>query len=150
MKVTLRITSVVGLLIVVGLLAACGGEQPAPQAPTSSEGTPAATGAEGRQVAQASCPVMDLPINKEIFVDYEGKRVYFCCPACPSKFNADPERYLSKLEQMGVVLEDAPAGGSAPTMDMGEHAGHEEAGEAAEGAGHDEHAGHEENGERAE
>jgi len=48
---------------------------------------------------QTLCPVMDAPINKDLFVEYEGKKVYFCCAGCPEKFKADPEKYLSKLPQ---------------------------------------------------
>jgi YHS domain-containing protein len=59
--------------------------------------------------AQTICPVMGEPINKEVFVDYDGKRVYFCCKMCQAKFKEDPAKYLHKLSQDGVTLEDAPA-----------------------------------------
>ena len=48
---------------------------------------------------QTLCPVMDTPINKEYFVVYEGKTVYFCCPGCDTMFLAEPEKYLHKLPQ---------------------------------------------------
>lgn len=48
---------------------------------------------------QTKCPVMDGAINKDIFVEYKGQKVYFCCPPCKEKFNAAPESYLSKLPQ---------------------------------------------------
>ncbi len=51
------------------------------------------------QVEQTVCPVMGEPINKDIFVEYKGKRVYFCCPGCEEKFLAEPEKYLAKLPQ---------------------------------------------------
>ena len=50
-------------------------------------------------VEQTVCPVMDAPINKNLYVEYEGKKVYFCCPGCKAKFEADPQRYLGKLPQ---------------------------------------------------
>jgi len=53
-------------------------------------------GADGEQIL---CPVMDGPINKDVFVEYEGKTVYFCCPGCPEMFLAEPEKYLHKLPQ---------------------------------------------------
>lgn len=49
--------------------------------------------------AQTMCPVMDAPINKEYYVEYEGKKVYFCCPGCDEKFLEEPEKYLGKLPQ---------------------------------------------------
>jgi Cu(I)/Ag(I) efflux system membrane fusion protein len=48
---------------------------------------------------QTLCPVMGTPINKEYFVEYKGKTVYFCCPGCDAIFLADPEKYLPKLPQ---------------------------------------------------
>ncbi|MBN2129962.1 MAG: YHS domain-containing protein, partial [Sedimentisphaerales bacterium] len=49
---------------------------------------------------QTTCPVMDgNPIDKNIYVEYKGKKVYFCCKACVEKFKADPEKYVSKLPQ---------------------------------------------------
>jgi YHS domain-containing protein len=48
---------------------------------------------------QTLCPVMGNPINKDIFVEYQGKKVYFCCKACPEVFLADPQKYLAKLPQ---------------------------------------------------
>jgi YHS domain-containing protein len=51
------------------------------------------------QFTQTKCPVMDGEIKKDIFVEYKGKKVYFCCPPCKAKFNADPEKFLPKLPQ---------------------------------------------------
>lgn len=59
---------------------------------------------------QKTCPVMGGTINKDIYADYEGKRVYFCCEACVPTFKKDPAKYITKLEGEGVVLETVPAG----------------------------------------
>jgi YHS domain-containing protein len=56
-------------------------------------------------VAQKTCPVMGGEINKEIYVDYQGKRVYFCCAACPPQFNEDPAKFLLKLKNLGEMPE---------------------------------------------
>lgn len=37
-----------------------------------------------------------------------GKRIYFCCPPCIQEFKRDPEKYMKKMKEQGVVLEDAP------------------------------------------
>ena len=58
--------------------------------------------------AQTNCPVMGGAIDKKIFTDYEGKRVYFCCPACIDTFKKEPAKYLKKLADAGVTLEKAP------------------------------------------
>ncbi len=58
--------------------------------------------------AQTTCPVMGDKIDKSIYVDHEGKRVYFCCKMCVAKFKADPEKHIKKLAAEGVELEKAP------------------------------------------
>ncbi len=49
---------------------------------------------------QTTCPVMEgNPINKNLYVDYQGKRVYFCCKSCVEIFQKDPDKYLTQLPQ---------------------------------------------------
>ena len=51
------------------------------------------------------CPVMpDMQTNPDIFTDYKGKRVYFCCNNCKAAFGREPEKYLAKLPQFGGTL----------------------------------------------
>ena len=50
---------------------------------------------------QTVCPIMGNKINKDIFTEYKGQKVYFCCAMCIDKFNEAPEKYLSKLPQFG-------------------------------------------------
>jgi YHS domain-containing protein len=50
---------------------------------------------------QTTCPVMGGDINKEVYADHEGKRVYFCCASCVAQFEKDPEKYLAKLKETG-------------------------------------------------
>ena len=50
---------------------------------------------------QTTCPVMGGAINKQLYSDYKGQRVYFCCMACPPQFEKDPEKYINKLKEMG-------------------------------------------------
>lgn len=48
---------------------------------------------------QTTCPVMGGAINKDIFIEYEGKKVYFCCSGCEKLFKENPEKYIAKLPQ---------------------------------------------------
>lgn len=48
---------------------------------------------------QTVCPVMAGAINKELFTEYKGKKVYFCCLGCKEAFEKEPEKYLDKLPQ---------------------------------------------------
>lgn len=67
---------------------------PGSKAPTQrSEPALPATG------EQTVCPVMGGVINKDIFSEYKGKKVYFCCPGCIPEFEKNPEKYLTKLPQ---------------------------------------------------
>ena len=57
------------------------------------------------QVTNTYCPVMpDMQTNPEIFTDYKGKRVYFCCNNCKAAFGREPEKYLYQLPQFGGTL----------------------------------------------
>jgi YHS domain-containing protein len=60
---------------------------------------PVAPGAGSVITEQKTCPVMGGPINKNIFTEYKGKKVYFCCAGCEEKFKANPEQYIAKLPQ---------------------------------------------------
>ncbi len=68
-------------------------EHPSAEHPTAEHPTVEAV------TAQEMCPIMDAPINKALFVEYQGKKVYFCCPGCKEKFLANPEQYVAKLPQ---------------------------------------------------
>jgi YHS domain-containing protein len=70
---------------------------------------------------QTACPVTDETIDKAIFADYEGKRVYFCCQDCLAKFKADPKTIVDKLEKDGIVLDKADktvSSGKSPAKGM--------------------------------
>jgi YHS domain-containing protein len=95
------------LLVGIVLLAGCQkkSEPAAPPAPTAPA-TPAAdanavvdSNAVAVEIEQTTCPVMGGKINKEIFTEYQGKKVYFCCAQCKADFEKEPEKYLSKLPQ---------------------------------------------------
>jgi YHS domain-containing protein len=65
---------------------------------TAEEANKTATTAKA-SIEQTTCPVTGDKIDKNIFVEYKGKKVYFCCAMCVAQFNKDPEKYISKLPQ---------------------------------------------------
>lgn len=92
----------VGLLLVgllIGLLAALGSSavlgaepSPQPQAKPQDQQLP--------QGANPTCPVQtDEPSDPAISTEYDGKKVYFCCPKCRRKFLESPGVYLAVLPQ---------------------------------------------------
>lgn len=75
----------------------------------AQEGQPVSQAAEGHTVKkQTVCPVMGGQADTNIYVDALGKRVYFCCNACPAQFKKDPAKYIKKLEEEGVTLDKTP------------------------------------------
>lgn len=47
--------------------------------------------------AQTKCPVMGGDIDPNIYTEYRGRRVYFCCRQCVGEFAKNPGRFASKL-----------------------------------------------------
>jgi YHS domain-containing protein len=58
----------------------------------------------------------DMKAEPDIFTDYEGKRVNFCCLSCRAAFRRNPGRYLPLLPQFGGVVADI-------SHDHGNHGG---------------------------
>ena len=61
----------------------------------------AGTGVAGEKAKpeQKVCPVMGGKIDKSVYVDHEGQRVYFCCKGCIAMFKEDPDKYMKKLQE---------------------------------------------------
>lgn len=57
---------------------------------------------------QTTCPVMGGAIDKNLYVDYNGKRIYVCCADCIDKVNKNPEKYIKKLKSLGQSVETVP------------------------------------------
>ncbi|MFA6186445.1 MAG: YHS domain-containing protein [Phycisphaerae bacterium] len=94
---------IVAVLVGIILLAGCKKQSspiPTPANPVSQTqpAVPAAPTASAA-VEQTTCPIRGEAIDKNVFVEYQGKKVYFCCKACIAEFEKAPEKYLSKLPQ---------------------------------------------------
>ena len=55
--------------------------------------------------AQTTCPVMGGKVNKTLYADVKGYRVYVCCKACIAAVKAEPEKYLAKVREKGETPE---------------------------------------------
>ena len=66
---------------------------------------PATPDVQAKTIEQTTCPVMGGAIDTKYFAEYQGKKVYFCCPACIGTFEKEPEKYLDKLPQFKQELE---------------------------------------------
>lgn len=66
----------------------------------------------GTVVAQTMCPVMGGAVNKALYVDYDGKRIYVCCAGCIDAVKKDPAKYVKELESKGITLAVTPVEGN--------------------------------------
>jgi len=57
---------------------------------------------------QTKCPIKGGDIDPKVYVDYHGKRIFFCCPGCDEKFLAKADEHIAKMEASGVQLAKAP------------------------------------------
>ena len=63
--------------------------------------------------AQTTCPVMGGKIDKNLYVDVEGKRIYVCCGGCVATVKKDPAKYVKEMEAAGITLEKVPVAAPA-------------------------------------
>ena len=89
----------------VAALAAAGGAVPAFAYDVAPLAAPATTNVVKHQTL---CPVMGNEVNKTLFVDYQGKRVYVCCMGCLADVKKNPAKYINKLEAQGITLDKTP------------------------------------------
>ncbi|MBN1130187.1 MAG: hypothetical protein JXA71_14440 [Chitinispirillaceae bacterium] len=45
-------------------------------------------------------------LNKSVFKDINGKRIYFCCPICKENFEQRQEYHLAAVKKKGILLAD--------------------------------------------
>ena len=60
--------------------------------------------------AQKLCPVMNEPISPDLYVDFEGKRIYVSCTHSLDIVKANPKKFVRQLESEGITLERVPKG----------------------------------------
>ena len=81
------------LLVPIVIMGGCKKKEPA--APAVSQQISQAI---QQEMANTICPVMGEPVDKNIFVEYNGRKIYFCCKDCVKKFEENPEKYLANLK----------------------------------------------------
>lgn len=82
------------------------------------------------EIINTHCPIMGSEVDPEMTVDYEGKKVAFCCPPC-----LDEWAEMSAEEKKAALEKAASGGGHEGHADHGDHADHADHGE---GEGHKE------------
>lgn len=55
--------------------------------------------------AQITCPVMGGAVNRKLFADVQGHRIYVCCAGCIEAVRADPAKALAAIRANGETAE---------------------------------------------
>lgn len=55
---------------------------------------------------QKVCPVSKKKIDPSIYIDFQGQRVYFCCPGCDKKFLKNSESRFTEMKDRGERAEN--------------------------------------------
>lgn len=80
-------------------LAACGDKSSQaasdPDQPTTTDAL-ADAGAPAMFLGNDTCPTTGKDVDQDEFLEVDGQRVYFCCPKCKAKAEADPAATLAK------------------------------------------------------
>jgi uncharacterized membrane protein len=79
-------------------------------------GVALASSGEEEEVTNEFCPVMEgTPVSEDLYLDYRGVRVHFCCESCVTDFRNDPEKYVpllpEKLRARMISVEEWKADG---------------------------------------
>jgi YHS domain-containing protein len=46
-----------------------------------------------------TCPVMGMPVDKDVKMEINGRTIYACCPGCLETIKENPDLYLKKTEK---------------------------------------------------
>jgi hypothetical protein len=61
----------------------------------------------GEAKCKATCPVSGKAADMAVSVDYNGGKVYLCCPGCPGAFKKDTAKFAAKANHQLVVTGQA-------------------------------------------
>jgi len=65
-------------------------------------------GSKAGDPPQRVSPVSGKPIDKNVYLDYDGKRIYFADDAEKRTFIRNPDKYMQQMRESGVTLEPTP------------------------------------------
>ena len=57
---------------------------------------------------QTHCPIMDFPINRDLYHDHDGQRIYICCPGCMDEVKERADEIIAEQRAKGIVFEVTP------------------------------------------
>jgi YHS domain-containing protein len=104
-KISMILAAIAVVLMMVGLVLA---QQKGVRAVGQTQGQ-----AQAQGQPQTKCPVLGGNVDKKMYADYKGYRIYFCCKGCDEEFKKNPEKYLEKMKAEGITPEKIPAAGKS-------------------------------------
>ncbi len=64
-----------------------------------------------RAKVQVTCPVSKESVDRKVFVESKGEKVYLCCKDCAGKYESDPAKYASALANSYTYQTNCPVMG---------------------------------------
>lgn len=77
-----------------------------PSSASNSQATISVKGEPGKP--QSIDVISGNPVNKTVYGDYSGQRVYFCCSESKVNFEMKTQAYLDAIKKRGILLEQTP------------------------------------------
>jgi len=79
--------------------------------------------ADGVTIArlQTHCPIMNFPINRALYFDYEQQRIYLCCAGCLPEVEQRAAEIIDEHRQRGIFFEALPAAASPQAQPPHQH-----------------------------
>ena len=57
---------------------------------------------------QTTCPIMGQKINKALYAEGNGYRIYVCCKGCIAAIHAAPKKIIRQMKKDGIEIERVP------------------------------------------
>ena len=69
---------------------------------------------------QVACPVSGKPVDPKVFIEQDGKKVFFCCKDCIEGYKKEPAKYAGKLAGCYTYQTKCPVSGEevSPTASL--------------------------------
>jgi YHS domain-containing protein len=125
------ILSLLGLLLIAGLSFTNRRETKNASTPTPFTANPSLAANRTAEIKGESGKPQTIdifsgkPVNRSVFTDYDGERIYFCCDVERQEFLKDPAFFLKKIRERGIILDPAsktssptPSTGASPTSEV--------------------------------
>jgi hypothetical protein len=104
-KITLGMSLLVGGLLAVASVQAQHPHGEHPSHESEAKPAPQTTEVADNEIKlQTTCPVMGGAIDKALYIDHDGKRIYICCKGCEAPLKKDAAKYIKKLEDEGITV----------------------------------------------